>query len=283
MGRAMEVLSGGYVNSAGALTNLTMFPNDSLAIRSFNAPDKSWILDAWAYFSASSGVYVIHSPRMHDNVYGIRNRVLTANVEPLLSGGGTSLQPQRLYAQDLLIAAIQGSGAAQLDTAHILVLYDNLPGVSARFIDNPTVLANGVNRYAQEVTLGPTVTNTLAYQGAVAINSTFDNLKANTDYAVLGITCDVRAGCIGIRGADVGNLRLGVPGEPTQRHVTTNWFQRLSDAYGQPLVPVFNSANKAAIYVDVTGTTGATTIIAEVQMVELAAKSGTSSGGQYGV
>jgi hypothetical protein len=283
MGRALEVLSGSAVNSSAALTNIGMYPNDSLAIRSFNSPDKAWLLDVWAYFSSLSGVAVIHSPRMHDNVFGIRNRILVSNVEPLLSGAGTSMVAQRLYSQDLLIAAIQGSGAAQIDSLHMVVLYDNLPGVAARFIDNVSLNANGVNRYAEEVTLGPTVTNTQAYQTPVAINSTFDNLKANTDYALLGITVDVRCGVVGVRGADIGNLRVGVPGEPTQRHITTNFFQRLTDAYGQPLIPVLNSANKSAIFVDVSGTTGAITVVAELQLVELAAKSGTSSGGQYGV
>jgi len=65
--------------------------------------------------------------------------------------------------------------------------------------------------------------------------------------------------------------------------VCTNYFMRLSDALKRPMIPVFNSANKNAILVDGTGQTGALSVVVELQMVELAAKSGTSSGGQYGV
>lgn len=281
MGRALEVISG-FVHGVGAvLTNWTVAPGDSLAIRSFDVSKKAWLLDLWALNDTAAGVLTVHSPRMHDNVDAIWNRITNNDTEPLLSGAGTSMFAQRLYAQDLLIAQQSGS-AANYDSGHLVILYDDLPGVAARFIDNASLSQNGVNRIGQEVAV--TLAGAVAgYQGAVAINSSFDNLKANTDYALLGATTDVRCGVIGIRGADSGNLRIPIPAEPTQRHICTNWFQRLTDAYGQPLIPVWNSANKNAILIDGTGQTGALSPIVSLQLVELAAKSGASSGGQYGV
>jgi hypothetical protein len=281
MGRAFEVISGKVTGVGATLTAWTVNPGDSLGIRSFDVSKKAWLIDMWALNDTAAGVLRIRSPRLHDNVQGIRQRILNNNTEPLLSGAGTSLFPQRLYSQDLLIAEQSGS-AANLDTGHIVILYDDLPGVAARLIDNNTLMQNGVNRIGQEVTVTPGAASG-QYGGAVAINSTNDNFKANTDYALLGATTDVRIGVIGVRGADIGNLRVPIPAEPAQRHICTNYFQRLTDAYGQPLIPVFNSANKQAILIDGTGLTGALTAVVELQMVELAPKSGGSSGGQFGV
>ena len=52
------------------------------------------------------------------------------------------------------------------------------------------------------------------------------------------------------RGADTGNLGIGGPGNETLRHVTREWFVRLTERFGIPLIPVFNYANKAGILLD---------------------------------
>jgi hypothetical protein len=149
-----------------------------------------------------------------------------------------------------------------------LLYYEDLPGVSGRFIDNDLLNSAGLNRIGQEVSVTTTAASG-AYTGQVAINSTNDNFKANTDYALLGALVDTRVGTVRIQGVDTGNLGLGIPGEPTQRHVMSNWFQRLSVAYKVPLIPVFNSANKSAILVDATGHTAAVTSVITFYMVEL--------------
>lgn len=209
----------------------------------------------------------IRSPRLHDFVQGIRLRTVNNYTDDILCGAAYRGWSQRLIPQDVLTVEQSGS-AANIDTNHMLIQYDDLPGVSGRFIDNDLLYAAGVNRIGQEVS----VTTTAAsgqYTGQVAINTTNDNFKANTDYALLGVTCDTRVGAIRIQGVDTGNLGIGIPGEPTQRHVYANWFQRLSVAFGKPLIPVFNSANKQAILVDATGHTAAITSVLTFHMVEL--------------
>lgn len=278
---AMEVISGSVHGVGATITAWTMSAPDTLVVRSSDPTKMVRLLDMWALNDTAAGILRVHSPRMHDNTQGIRQRILNNNCEPLLSGAGITAITQRLYQQDTLIVEQTGS-AANYDTGHLLILYDGLGGVAARFVDTPTLRANAVNRLTVEVTVSPGA-GTPGYGGAVAINSTTDLLQANTDYAIVGVTTDVRCGVIGIRGADFGNLRVGVPGETAQRHITTNYFQRLSDAYGMPLIPVINSANKGNVLIDATGQTGALTIVAELQLVQLAPRSGGQSGGQYGL
>jgi hypothetical protein len=267
MGQALEIVSG-FVTGVGAtITASTPATGNSFAVRSADLSKKIWLLGGWAFNDTASGLFRIRSPRLHDNVQGIRMRILNNDVEPLYPGSGDLGWAQKLYPQDVLIFEQTGS-AANIDTCHALIAYDDLPGVNGRFIDNVLLKAAGLNIIGQEVT----VTTTAAsgqYTGQVAINSVNDNFKANTDYALLGAICDTRVGTIRIQGADVGNLGIGIPGEPSQRHVMSSWFQRLSVAFQKPLIPVFNSANKTAILVDATGHTAAVTSVITFFMVEL--------------
>ena len=75
-------------------------------------------------------------------------------------------------------------------------------------------------------------------------------MKANTDYALVGYLIDVECAAVRWRGADTGNLGVGGPGDELGRDYTSDWFMRLSRHYGMPLVPVFNSANKAGVLLD---------------------------------
>lgn len=267
MGQAMEVISGSVTAAGATLTAWTVNAGNSLAIRSADLSKKVWLLSLWANNDTAAGVLRVRSPRLHDNVQGIRNRVTVNNTEPLYPGVSDAAFPQKLFPQDVLIVEQSGS-AANIDTGHLLVQYDDLPGVNGRFIDNALLKSAGVNIIGQEVSVTTTAASG-AYTGQVAINATNDNFKANTDYALLGAMVDTRVGAVRIQGADVGNLGIGIPGEPTQRHVMTNWFQRLSVCFGKPLVPVFNSANKSAILIDATGHTAAVTAVITFYMVEL--------------
>ncbi|HWY55753.1 MAG TPA: hypothetical protein VNZ03_14895 [Terriglobales bacterium] len=278
---ALEVISGSVTGAGAVFTAWTVNAGNSLAIRSAPLTSNVWLLEKWAFNDTAAGVLRVRSPRLHDNVQGIRSRIVNNDTEPLLSGLAAFGWRQKLVPQDILIAEQTGS-AANIDTGHLLVYYENLPGISARFIDNATLIANGVNRIGQEVSITTTAASG-AYTGQVAINAVNDNFKANTDYALLGAMVDTRVGTVRIQGADVGNLGIGIPGEPTQRHLMSNYFQRLSQVYNLPLIPVFNSANKTAILIDATGHTAAVTSVVTLYMVELAAKTGSSSGGQYGV
>jgi hypothetical protein len=242
--RALEIIGGYATAPSTTFTALTMFTGNSLAIR--NAPLESDVklLQAWVD-AQGAGCLRIRSPRLHDNVQGIRLYTVVSEVAPLLPWGF----PQKLIPQDTLVAELTGSATSgDIESAALLIYYSDLKGVDARLASVDDVLRRMVNIV--------TVENTIAtgtgggWTGEEALNAEFDLLKANTDYALLGYL--VSAECLAVRwrGVDTGNLGVGGPGHEALKGVTANWFVRLSQAYGMGLIPVFNSANKAGILVD---------------------------------
>jgi len=268
MGRALEVIAGFATAPGATLTTVTMSTNQSAVIRGTDTSKGTWLLSTWA-FNATAGESRIFSARLHDQAQGIRNRVTAALASPLMPGFGTATFAQRLYAQDNLTIQISGGGGAEKDCIALLIGYDDLSGVAGRFIDQPTLRKNGINVVTAEVTVTAVATGN--FGGAVAINSTNDNLIANTDYAIIGGMTDTRGCAVGISGVDLGNLHVGFPAEPSLRGFTANWFEQLSVAFGgAPYIPVINSANKAATNIDVQTSDAAGTFIINLEMVQLA-------------
>ncbi len=283
MPRALEVIAGFATNPGATLTTLTMSTGLSATIRGTDTSKGTWLLSTWA-FCATAGEFRITSPRLHDQVQGIRNRVTAAFTGPLAPGHTNGAFAQRLYAQDNLTLQVSGGGA-ELDCAALLVGYDDLAGVAGRYIDHPTLRKNGINIVTVECTVTAVATGN--FGGSVAINSSFDTLIANTDYAIVGGMCDTRGCAVRITGVDLGNLGVGFPAEPSLRDETQNWFQQLSIAYGAPYIPVINSANKTATNVDVQTNGAGGTYIVNLELVQLAPNavpttSATASGAQPG-
>src|SRR5216684_4481991 len=244
-GRAMEVVAGFATNPGATFTALTASTGQSFTVRGTDITKGTWLLAAWA-FNATAGELRIRSPRLHDFFSGIRNRVTAAGTMVLTGSPEGDSYTQRLYAQDNLTVELTGGGAE---------------------IDNPTLAKIGLNETTVEVTVTAVATGN--FGGAVAINSSIDNLIANTDYAIVGGLTDPRGDSVGITGVDFGNLRVGFPAEPSLRWLLNNWFMKLSDAFQAPYIPVFNSANKTQTTVDVqtTGTGG--TYILNLRLVQL--------------
>lgn len=266
MPRALEVIAGFATNPGATLTTVTMSTGQSSVIRGTDTNKGTWLLSTWA-FNATAGELRITSPRLHDQAQGIRNRVTAALTAPLTPGHINGGFAQRLYAQDNLTIQISGGGA-ELDCAALLIGYDDLAGIAGRFIDQPTLKKSGVNIVTAEVTVTAVATGN--FGGAVAINSSFDTLVANTDYAVVGGMTDTRGTAVGITAVDFGNLRVGFPAEPSLRSITQNWFQLLSLAFNAPYVPVFNSANKSTTLIDVETNGGGGTYTINLELVQLA-------------
>jgi len=244
MGRAIEVVTG-FVTAPGAtFTAWTLAAGNSLTVRNSVPDTPVHLLDMWAHNQAA-GTLRVRSPRLHDNVQGIRSAITVGLVAPLLP-----YRPrQRLIAQDQLVAEQTGSAVGgDIETGALLLYYENLPGVEGRFVDVDTVVRRAVTIENVENTIATGIAG--GYSGEEAINAEFDLLKANTDYALLGYLVAQQCAVVRWRGSDTGNLGVGGPGEVTLRHLTKEWFLRLSRDTGFPCIPVFNSANKGAVLVD---------------------------------
>lgn len=262
MGACLEVISGRVTNPGAVFTTLTPNTGDSFAVRNFDAPGAASFIDYWA-LGATAGIARVRSPRLHDNVQGLRSKYLAATPQPLLPDWAQ----QSLYAQDTLILE-QTGGAAETDGFSILNYYSDLPGANARLFDWPVIENRIRNLLTNEVTI-TTGATLLDYGGSAAINSSFDLLKANTDYAVLGYLTDTSVSTVGLRGPDTSNFRVGGPGT-NARFETRDWFIRMSDRNKLPLIPVFNSANKAGTLIDVAHNVAAATVVIEFILAELA-------------
>ena len=244
MGKALEVLNGFVTAPGSTLVALTMGAGDTLVVRNAPLDSQIMLINAWQD-NQVAGTLRIKSPRLHDNVEGIRLDASVSEVKPLLPK--RFVQP--LIPQDTLTVQLSGSGVGgDIESAALLLFYENLPGISARLIDVATLLANTVHIV--------TVENTLAlgtgggYSGEEPLTAEFDQLKANTDYALMGYHVDAECNSVGWRGSDTGNVRVGGPGDELGRDYTRSWFYDLAFMHQMPMIPVFNSANKDAILVD---------------------------------
>jgi hypothetical protein len=243
MGRALEIITGQVTNPGATVTAVTPNSGDSLTVRSTDMAADIELLQAWA-FTNTNLLERIRSPRMHDQAQNMRLQPTALQPYPLLPYDGS----QKLYSQDPITVELTGEAAA-VDMTSLLVYYDNLPGIAARLHSPAEVLPliDDLTTVEVDVTSSATSCN---YSPTIALNANFDTLIRNRDYALLGYTCATTGGTVGIKGVDTGNLRLGGP-LTNLAFVTNNWFVRLSEQYSKPLVPVFNSANVAAILVDV--------------------------------
>jgi hypothetical protein len=262
MPAAIEVITGQATNPGATITQLTANSGDSYAVRSTDIAADIELWNAW-FFTTTNLLARIRSPRMHDQAQNIRLQPPASTPRPLIG-----LQPsQRLYSQDNVIVEVTG-GAAEVDGGSLLVYYRDRPGVSARLHSWSEV--EPLVQNLTSVQVAPQSSGTaFNYGAAVALNSSFDTLIRNVDYAFLGYECATTGCTFGLRGADTGNLRLGGP-LYNQSEVTAAWFVTLSQANGNaPVIPILNAANVGAILCDVVAQATSTTFNVSVNLAQL--------------
>lgn len=281
MPAALELVAGQVTNPAGATVALTMNAGNSATVRNTQLTSFVALLQTWANFH-NIGMWRIKSPKLHDNVQGIRYRIPVSDPEPLVVPGIV----QRLVPQDNLTLELNtAAGAGVIEQAAMLLYYADLPGAAAHFINIPELMKRTNNMWTTEVSIAPGVAG--GYSGQVAINSNFDNFKANTDYALVGYQVDARCTAVRFTSPDFANLGIGGPGlvsataaTTAERWLTARWFYHLTEQLGIPLIPVFNSANKQGTLVDVMQDNGGAAVVVTAFLHELApaGATGFSSG-----
>lgn len=240
----LEMIGASGTAIGATLAALAAVTGDSLAVRGTPETKRTDLVQFWTDVQVA-GTARIRSPRMHDNVEGIRVDTVISDLFPLLPWGIR----QRVYPNDTIGVQLAGSAVAgDIEYLLMLLLYEELGGASPNYISADDVMRRGVNIIGVENTLA--TGTTAAWAGSEAINAEFDQLHANGQYALVGYLVDTEAPAIGWRGPDTANYRLGGPGIETSRHVTREWFITLSRALGLPLIPVIKSENKASTLID---------------------------------
>ena len=264
MGLGLELVAGQATAPSTTFTALTMNAGNTATIRSARMDARVLLLSAWADVQGA-GQFRIRSPRLHDNLQGIRLDTVVSDVKPLLPLPFR----QPLIPQDPLTLELTGSATGgDIESAALLIWYEDLFGVEAKLLTHMAVLERMVHLVTSENTISTGTAG--GYSGEEAINAEIDTLKANTDYALLGYLADAECLAVRWRGTDTGNLGVGGPGDDAGRDYTRDWFQRLSRAFDLPLIPSFNAANKDNVLVDAHQDENGTDVTVTTILAELA-------------
>jgi len=243
-GPALDTLTAQGTAISATISALVAATGDSLAVKNTPIEKTIKIISFWSDVQVA-GTGRIRSARLHDNVSALRFDTIIGDLRPYMPWGLT----QRVYPNDVLTIELGGSAVAgDLEVIVLLLYYEDMPGISARFISPDELMRRAGNVYMGENTIATGTGG--SYSGSEAINIEIDQFHAGAQYALVGYLCDTEMGAICWRGPDTGNLRVSGPGEETERELTADWFIRLSKATGLPLIPVISAENKAATLID---------------------------------
>lgn len=210
----------------------------------------AYILPAFAHHQVA-GIYQVRAPSFQDNNNGIQIFNAAAQPYPLWP----ALNPlQRIGHVDTLNVQFSGSAVAgQIETAVQPVLYRNpAQQNAATLLDAAGLRARGTGLYT-------TVTTTLTggivggYSGATLLNAAANtyNLIGGRQYALVGLHVDTVCAAITVRGPGTGQVRIAIPGHPTNKDLTGNYLYWLSLKTGFPTIPVISSLDSGSTNVEV--------------------------------
>lgn len=255
MGLAMETVDFALAAAAAGGFQAFAAPGvQSSSIRATNGTTQAHLIDV-AGFLTTQGNVTIRSNRLHDATQGILVDSRGGEADVAWPVG---LQ-QTLYSQDQLIVGANFTAAPAANAiqhATLQVFYDDLPGVSASLRHWSEVQSNVLEVMGITVTAAAAA-SPASWGAGVAINSTFDLMKANQLYAILGYVTGAAVSAVALQGADTGNVLTGGPNSVDPDN-TRYYFMRLNQVTGLPTIPVINSANKAATNVFITSSVAAT-------------------------
>lgn len=237
--------------SAIGLTNATTASGDSLTVRNFPPANAAFLQNVYLQGASAPRRFRLLSARLHDNVTGVSFQALESPTEFLIPPE----IDQPLYPADTLVA--QMDAAASSDTvAALLVYYSNLPGIQANLFTWAQIQNRIIDLKPMEVDV--TSSATIGAWSDTLLTTTENQLKADYDYAVLGIEGSAAFCAVGVKGSATGNLRVCAPGaSPTLK--LTDYFVYMSQQNQTPFIPVFNANDRTAFYVSVLANTASAT------------------------
>ena len=272
MGRILDTITAFKDSLTGsAFETLAAASGDSLSIRWLGEGTKVSLLNAWGANNATKCQLSIRSPLLHDNVRGIRMAHMfnpTLNV----ADGNPQIYTSPYWRQpyqptDTLIVEALGTASDDVTLTQQL-LYDTPDaGIGGRFMLASEVEARLKNVVGILITPSAHAT-TSTYGTAEAIDTDDNRLKANTDYAWLGIQTDLPFTTLAINGPDTGNFLVACPGHWDEQ-VTAGWFYEMSRRWQTPLVPIINSNNKGVTFARVADAGGGSSPNITLYLAEL--------------
>jgi len=255
--------------TGGSFEALAAASGESLSLRWLGGSTRCTQLAVWGADSATKCQFSIRSPLLHDNVRGIRYGFMA---NPTLSA--TSGKPQFFSSPywtqdyeptDTLIIEANGTAADRCVLSQLLK-YDSPDIQGARLLGYQEVEARLNNIVG--ILVAPTAAATGDFGAAVALNSSDDRLKANTDYALIGATSDLMYTTAVLFGPDTANFNVSWPGS-WQEDIQAGWFYELSRNLQMPLIPVINANNKGVTFVKIADAGGAVAPNIVLQLAEL--------------
>jgi hypothetical protein len=267
---AYELVLGYSASLSGTgLNALTAGANQSFTVRNFST-GQAVLEEVIGHDSVGAFRMQITSPKMHDTTYGLQfystPKTLggTSVFNPVTLLPGVTNQP--LYATDTL--SWQAAGAnADVVVGGLGIFYSDLSGIAARLYTWDHIRPLIVNLAGVQVS--PVTSSTAGAWGtAVALNSGNYNLKANTDYAILGYQSQLPGGVIAFQGTDTGNLLIGGPVSTDSRN-NGSYFVDKAIQYHGPRIPVFNSNNAPGMTVNIANSGTGTTVPVSLTVAQL--------------
>lgn len=256
--------------TGGAFETIAAVSGESLSIRWLGDGTRVTLLDAWGANNAHKCDFSIRSPLLHDNVRGIR---FAHMFNPTLSGadGNPQLYLPPYWTQpyeptDTLVVEVNGTASDDVTFTQAL-LYETPNEIGGRFMHAAEVESRLNNLVGIRVSPAAAA-STSDYGAAEAINSDDDRLKANTDYALLGLTTDLPFTTLGLFGPDTGNFTIPIPGHWNEQ-VSSGWFYEMSKRLGKALVPIINSNNKGVTFTKLADAGGGTAPLVTLLFAEL--------------
>lgn len=240
---AIDTIASFQTTVASTYAAGVMASGDSAAIRSFPESQLAHIIDLFYDDVTTPLPARIRSPLLHDNVRGIEVNAGASAPENLFP----SAFPQRVYPQDTLTFELSTAASTGKALLAAQVYYDQLPGAAARLFSPGDIQGLVKNVKPLFVAIGSGA-NTAGQWYDLVITTTESLLAANTDYAVLGIEFDQAVACIGIKGQDTANLRIGAPGSVAPKFGADHFYRKSLET-GKPCIPVINAANAGSTYV----------------------------------
>lgn len=261
--------------TGGAFEALSVASGDSLTLRWFGDGTKPTLYDSWGGNNAHLCEFQVRSPLLHDDVHGIRWQY---QFNPTLSGADGNPQlflpphwRQPLVPTDTLIAEVNGTAAD--DVTMCLAVHYNAPAVQgARLLHWTEVDARLANLYSQPISPVPAAA-TSTWGASEAITTDGDLFKANTDYALLGLTNSLPFTAVAIFGPDTANFPIPVPGS-WDSSKGNGWFYEMSKRFDAQLIPVFNSNNKSVTFTKCADVGGGTAPVIDLEFAQLTGSTG---------